>query len=259
MNHQTDNNCELPSCSGVAELPSQRDDLSSLTPILEALLFASQKALSLKELLSLIKAAAAASPTETPGTFAKTKEQEILEALQLLRHELSNSKRSYELRETASGWQLVTKSLFSPWLRQLFPETRPSRLSAPALETLAIIAYRQPITRADMEAVRGVAVDGVVQTLLDRGLIHIAGRAEIPGRPLLYATSQFFLDHFGLRSLEELPNAVELGKMALPKAVTPAIASAQEEETLAQPQEQTSSTATLPLTEKESAGETESA
>ncbi|MFZ4116772.1 MAG: SMC-Scp complex subunit ScpB [Chthoniobacterales bacterium] len=208
-------------------------DTSSLIPILEALLFTSQKALSLKELLSLIKAAAATSPEEAPGAFATMKEQKILEALQLLRDELSNSTRSYELRETASGWQLVTKSFFAPWLRQLFPEARPSRLSAPALETLAIIAYRQPITRADLEAVRGVAVDGVVQTLLDRGLIHIAGRAEIPGRPLLYATSQFFLDHFGLRSLEELPNAVELGKITLPKAATPAIAPTQEEKVAA--------------------------
>ncbi len=73
------------------------------------------------------------------------------------------------LRETAAGWQLVTKPQFSPWLRQLFPEYRSARLSAPAMETLAIIAYRQPITRADIEAIRGVAVDGVLQTLLDRG------------------------------------------------------------------------------------------
>ena len=97
-----------------------------------------------------------------------------------------------------------------------FPAPKPARLSAPALETLAIIAYRQPITRADVEAVRGVNIDGVLQTLMERGLVKIAGRAEIPGRPLLYETTQFFLDHFGLRNLDELPNAEELRRRYLP-------------------------------------------
>ena len=91
---------------------------------------------------------------------------------------------------------------------------------------LAIIAYRQPITRADVEAVRGVNIDGVLQTLMERGLVKIAGRAEIPGRPLLYETTQFFLDHFGLRNLDELPNAEELRRRNLPVAqpVRPATA-----------------------------------
>jgi segregation and condensation protein B len=89
------------------------------------------------------------------------------------------------------------------------------------METLAIIAYRQPITRADIEAVRGVAVDGVMQTLLDRNLVRIAGRSEIAGRPLLYETSQFFMDHFGLKNLDDLPNASELRRVALPTAEPP--------------------------------------
>jgi segregation and condensation protein B len=89
------------------------------------------------------------------------------------------------------------------------------------METLAIIAYRQPITRADIEAVRGVAVDGVMQTLLDRNLVRIAGRSEIAGRPLLYETSQFFMEHFGLKDLDDLPNASELRKIPLPKAEPP--------------------------------------
>jgi segregation and condensation protein B len=89
------------------------------------------------------------------------------------------------------------------------------------METLAIIAYRQPITRADMEAVRGVAVDGVMQTLLDRNLVRIAGRSEIAGRPLLYETTQYFMDHFGLKNLDDLPNASELRRIALPKANPP--------------------------------------
>lgn len=195
--------------------------LSSLAKILDALLFSSQKPLSLKELLSYLKAATASAPESSlmaSAPLTQIEEKDLLEALEELRHHLRVTERSYELRETSLGWQLVTLSFFAPWVRQLFPEARPSRLSPPALETLAIIAYRQPITRADIEAVRGVAVDGVVQTLLERGLISISGRSELPGKPLLYATSQLFLDHFGLRNLEELPNASELRYLPLPKA-----------------------------------------
>lgn len=190
----------------------------TLTQILEGLLFASQKALTLKELVGYFKAAALADPQGPAAAFGIVKEIDLLEALQQLRDDIAATGRSYELRETAAGWQLKTSSRFAPWLRQLFPEAKPSRLSAPALETLAIIAYRQPITRADIEAVRGVAVDGVMQTILDRGLIRIDGRADVPGRPLLYATTQSFLDHFGLRHLDELPNAAELRYIPLPRA-----------------------------------------
>ena len=126
--------------------------------------------------------------------------------------------------EKAEGWQLASDPDYARWVRQLFPAPKPARLTPPALETLAIIAYRQPITRADVEAVRGVAIDGVLQTLMERGLVKIAGRAEIPGRPLLYETTQFFLDHFGLRNLDELPNAEELRTRYLPAAPRPPLA-----------------------------------
>jgi len=149
------------------------------------------------------------------------KAAQIQEAIQKLELEYAETGRSFEVRESAAGWQLVTRADFAPWLRQLFPENRQARLSAPAMETLAIIAYRQPITRADMEAVRGVAVDGVLQTLLDRNLVRIAGRSEIAGRPLLYETTQYFMDHFGLKNLDDLPNASELRRVALPKAAAP--------------------------------------
>ncbi len=192
--------------------------LPQLSQIVEALLFSSQKAVTMKELLSYFKAAAVAGPETVAASFASLKEKDLIVALHALKQEIASSSRPYALRETASGWQLVTASPFAPWLRQLFPEARPTRLSAPALETLAIIAYRQPIIRADIEAVRGVAVDGVMQTLLDRGLIRIAGRSEVPGRPLLYTTTQAFLDHFGLRALEELPNAAELRYIPLPQS-----------------------------------------
>ena len=111
------------------------------------------------------------------------------------------------------------------WVRKLFPGPKPARLSPPALETLAIIAYRQPITRADVEAVRGVTVEGVLQNLMERGLVKIGGRAELPGRPLLYETTEFFLEHFGLRNLDELPNAEELRTRYLPVAPRTPVAS----------------------------------
>ncbi len=190
--------------------------------ILEAILFASQKPVSTKELLSILKGAGESAKEDPLITcHAKPSADDIAGAIHVLEEEYRNAERAFEVRESAAGWQLVTRADFSPWLRQLFPENRPSKLSAPALETLAIIAYRQPITRADIEAVRGVAVDGVMQTLLDRGLVRIAGRADVPGRPLLYETTQFFMEHFGLKDLDDLPNAGELRKIPLPQATPP--------------------------------------
>ena len=107
---------------------------------------------------------------------------------------------------------------FGEFVRQLFPGRKPERMSGPAMETLAIIAYRQPITKSAIEAVRGVACDGMVQKLLDRDLIRIGGRAELPGRPLLYETTDLFFEHFGIRSIDDLPNASELRKVKLPEA-----------------------------------------
>jgi segregation and condensation protein B len=203
------------------ESPSP-EPLFPLHRIVEAILFASQKPVSAKELSAIFKGAAEAAK-ENPdiAAFAKVKSAQIQEAIQKLELEYSETGRSFEVRESAAGWQLVTRGDYAPWLRQLFPENRQARLSAPAMETLAIIAYRQPITRADMEAVRGVAVDGVLQTLLDRNLVRIAGRSEIAGRPLLYETTQYFMDHFGLKNLDDLPNASELRRIALPKANPP--------------------------------------
>ena len=189
-----------------------------LAHVIEAILFASQKAVTPKELVTHLKGAAASEPNSPALAFARAREGEVRDALEELRDEVAASGRAYQVRETATGWLLCSAPGFAPWLRALYPEAKPARLSAPALETLAIIAYRQPIARADIEAVRGVAVDGVMQTILDRGLVKIAGRADVPGRPLLYATTQYFLDHFGLRHLDELPNAAELRHIPLPKA-----------------------------------------
>lgn len=191
----------------------------SLNQVIEALLFSGQKPLSARELVSAIKGAGG-SDELIPNEFSHTKEAEVAAALEQLKIEYIGQNRAFQLVEKAEGWQLVSDPAYAPWVRQLFPAAKPARLTPPSLETLAIVAYRQPITRADVEAVRGVAVDGVLQSLMERGLVRIAGRAEVPGRPLLYETTQFFLEHFGLRDLDELPNAEELRRRYLPSAAS---------------------------------------
>ena len=192
----------------------------TLSQVIEALLFSAQKPMPVPEITAAIRGAGAEDDLE-PNEFAKVRDAEIAAALEQLKVEYIQQNRAFQLVEKADGWQLVTDPAYAPWVRQLFPGPKPARLSAPALETLAIIAYRQPITRADVEAVRGVTIEGVLQTLMERGLVKISGRAEVPGRPLLYETTQFFLEHFGLRNLDELPNAEELRKRYLPVAPLP--------------------------------------
>ena len=191
--------------------------------VLEAILFASPRPLAAKEIVGLLKSAASDdSENGDCAVLAALREGEVHVALMALKDRLATEGRGMLLEETASGWQLVSAVQFGAWVRQLFPGDRPARLSPAALETLAIVAYRQPIARSEIEAVRGVAVDGIMQTLLERGLVKIAGRSEVPGRPLLYGTTQYFLDHFGLRDVIELPNATELRRVSLkPPTFTP--------------------------------------
>jgi segregation and condensation protein B len=199
---------------------AQDDTRMILSRVVEALLFSAQKPLSAKEIVEVVRRAGAEDEL-SPNEFAKVREPEVAAALEQLKSDYVAQNRAFQLVEKAEGWQLVTDPNCAQWVRELFPAPKPARLTAPGLETLAIIAYRQPITRADVEAVRGVTIDGVLQTLMERGLVKIAGRAEIPGRPLLYETTEFFLDHFGLRKLDELPNVEELRKRYLPVSTRP--------------------------------------
>jgi segregation and condensation protein B len=189
----------------------------NLTQVIEALLFAAQKPLTTRELLTTIKSADGEDDL-LPNEFANATEAQVAAGLEQLKVEYVQQARAFQLAEKSEGWQLVSDPAYGAWVRQLFPAVKPARLTPPSLETLAIVAYRQPITRADIEAVRGVAVDGVLQNLMERGLVKIGGRAEVPGRPLLYETTQFFLEHFGLRDLDELPNAEELRTRYFPTA-----------------------------------------
>src|SRR5215213_5326579 len=193
----------------------------TLKQVIEALVFASPKPLLTKEVVAALRAAGDDTDNATARDFGAAREPEVAAALAELQGDYGASGRAFQLVEQVNGWTLVSDPAAAIWVRQLYPEAKPTRLSGPALETLAIIAYRQPVTRADIEAVRGVAVDGVMQVLLDRGLVRIAGRAEVPGRPLLYSTTEFFLQHFGLKSTDELPNAAELKRLALPTAPIP--------------------------------------
>jgi segregation and condensation protein B len=180
--------------------------------ILEAILFSAQKPLNPKELRDLL--AAAAEHGEEAKPFKKTKEDAIVAALEELQKDHQAAQRSYRLACVAGAWQFASQPEFAPWIVALVGvKVRQSRLSQPALETLAIIAYRQPLTRAEIEQIRGVAVDGVMQTLLERGLVEQVGRAEVIGRPMTYATTSLFLEYFGLRSLEDLPAADELRRI----------------------------------------------
>ena len=204
-----------------------------LKNIVEAILFAAEKPLSIKELKDIFLGAGEGEfSSEQSRAFQKIKDRDLLDAIQELNEGYDGDGSGLQIREVADAHQLVSRPEYIPWLRRLFAEHRPQRLSQPAMETLAIIAYRQPITRADIEAIRGVAADTVIQTLLERGLIKIAGRAEVPGRPLLYGTTQQFLEHFGLKNLDNLPAVEELRRatIAIPSAASAEPVSGQEDE-----------------------------
>ena len=189
-----------------------------LKDVLEAILFSAQKPLSPKELNTICVDAAEHGGRE----FSKAKTREINAALEALMAEHEEAGRTFRLACVAGSWQFVSQQEYAPWIKALIGQKqRAPRLSKPALETLAIIAYRQPLTRAQMEEIRGVSVDGVIGTLLERELVEVVGRADAPGRPQTYGTTQLFLEYFGLRSLDELPNAGELQQIPVSKPEAP--------------------------------------
>ena len=203
-----------------------------LSAIVEALLIASQNPLASEEIARLVRARVAEAEDvrlretdegkEVPALpewllgLAATSSEQVAAAIGGLNQSYQESCRAFTVLERPKGWKLYTRVEYGDFVRQLFPGRKPERMSGPAMETLAIIAYRQPITKAAIEAVRGVACDGMIQKLLDRDLIRIGGRAELPGRPLLYETTDLFFEHFGIRSIDDLPNASELRKVKLP-------------------------------------------
>jgi segregation and condensation protein B len=169
--------------------------VTPLAKLLEAALFASGRPIPIEELAAL-------DPEASRAALAM--------ALDEIRERYDTGGHGVELVELAGGWQILTRPEYTETIERAQLAVRPQRLSAAALETLAIIAYRQPIARAEIEEIRGVSVGGMLKTLMERGLIDVIGRAEGLGRPLLYGTTPVFLEQFALRHLGELPRADEL-------------------------------------------------
>ncbi len=160
----------------------------------EALIFASEEPVSIEKL------------RVCSGLSTK----QVKQAIQELTREYDEEKRAFELKEVAGGYQLYTRKVYSDVVARLQKGRRSSRLSKPALETLAVVAFRQPVTKAVIESVRGVNVDGVISTLLERDLVQVVGRGKGMGGPLLYGTTKEFLRYFHLKNLDELPKVDEL-------------------------------------------------
>jgi segregation and condensation protein B len=174
-------------------------EINELKKIIESLLFVSEVPLPIKQITWIIH-------ESTPD--------EVHQALLILQEELNGLNRSFQLVEIAEGFQLVTRPDYHKWAKELYKTVTTTRISRAALEALAIIAYKQPVTRTEIEAIRGVDVSNLIQSLLEKKMIRILGRAEVVGRPLLYGTSQEFLVHFGLKSLLDLPRVSEIQELA---------------------------------------------
>ena len=154
--------------------------------------------------------------------------------IQELNGEYAASGRTFHIQEVAGGYQLVTDPQYAPWIRRALQSPKPDSVSTAALETLAIIAYRQPISKAEIEVIRGVDISASLDTLIERRFVRVAGRRESPGRPFLYGTTVEFLRHFGLKSLEALP-AMQLPAIKEPELAQPAQAVPSPSETTSAP------------------------
>jgi segregation and condensation protein B len=176
----------------------EREELRS---IVESLLFVAEGPLTIQRLGEVLE---------------DVEKDDIRTVAEELRAELESNRRGVRLVEVAGGYQLRTAKVNADWVKKLLGG-RPARMGRATLETLAIIAYRQPITRAEIEAIRGVDVDGVINTLLDRSLIRAVARKDVPGRPFLYGTTPEFLQLFNLKDLTHLPTLKEMEEMNLPE------------------------------------------
>ncbi len=189
-----------------------------LNKTLEALLLSTAEPISLKDMVKLFtryhqemlesfeaeegEDAAHEAPVELPK---RVTEAQIVAGLMALTDAAEVEDKAYRLIEGPNGYQMVTAPQFAEFVRLLRGEPRPMKLSPAALETLSIVAYRQPVTRAEMEAIRGVSVDSALNKLIDLGLVYVTGRAELPGRPIQYGTTEKFLEFIGIKELDELP------------------------------------------------------
>jgi segregation and condensation protein B len=170
--------------------PADPMDQRELHAIIEALLFVSHGPVTFDRLAAVLDGVPKA---------------EVREAVRSLQAAFQQGGRGLQIVEVAGGLQLVTRPDYGPWIKRLEKSKPAPKLSRSALESLAIIAYKQPIVRAEIEQIRGVETSGVIRTLLERKLVRMVGRKDVPGRPIMYGTTKYFLQHFGLRDLAELP------------------------------------------------------
>ncbi len=184
------------------EIPS-----NDLKPIVEALIFAADEPLSLKQLEAIFN-----EPAEN-GQPPRVTAEEIRRMVAELNSEYEGQQRAYRIIQVGGGFEFATRQEFSGWVGKLYQEKAKRKLSHAALETLAIIAYRQPVTKPEIEGIRGVNADYVLHRLLERGLVTITGRASTVGRPLLYGTTIEFLKHFGINDLSDLPKPREIEEL----------------------------------------------
>ncbi|MCX5694450.1 MAG: SMC-Scp complex subunit ScpB [Candidatus Omnitrophica bacterium] len=178
------------------------DENNNLKSAIEALIFASEKPITTDQLKKVLGDLDAAT---------------INKIITDLKNEYEGQGRGIRIVEIAGGFQMITSSNFAQFLKKLFKNRYSDKLSKPALESLAIIAYKQPLTKAEIESLRNVNVDGVMKSLLDKNLIRICGRKKIPGRPFVFGTTREFLEHFGLKSLQDLPKMEDFTVLAQEK------------------------------------------
>lgn len=203
--HSTPNPNEISSGSEPVASPWP-DDPQSRLKRLEAVLFMSRTPIPSRKLSQLAHL--------EDGTQART-------LVQMLNQHYDRTGRAFHVKRVAGGYQLKTRPQFADWIRRLDHTPKPRRLSTPALDTLTVVAYRQPIIKAEIEAIRGVSSGEMLRQLLENGLVKIAGRSEKLGRPYLYATSKEFLTQFGFNSLNDLPRAKQLAGKGLPEWASP--------------------------------------
>lgn len=183
------------------------DSLPGKSNIVEALIFATDEPLTTRQISEILRTA------ENGGVSIRMKEDEILAAIRELNAAYVAERRSFRIIQVAGGYQFATMPDYAEWLGRMVKEKARRKLTQATIETLSVIAYKQPVTKPEIEAIRGVNADYAIQKLMERGLVTIVGRAASAGRPLLYGTTSDFLKHFGLNDLSELPKPREIDEI----------------------------------------------
>lgn len=208
---------------------SEINVLPDIERIVGALLFAAKQPVTLDQMKGVFNRVAE-NEGGPAADYAGIKKARIREAVETVAKTIEKECPGFNVVEVAGGYRLENEVECGPWVREMLEKHKPRTLSIPALETLAIVAYRQPCTRAQVEEIRGVAVNQILRNLLQMQMVKITGRSEMPGRPWLFGTTRKFLEHFGLNSLEELPSHKDLKRFEEDRKKTETLARQEEEQ-----------------------------